>query len=125
MSSDRADSRQFARLRLPAMYTLVRVRPIGDERFSWTGYIYDISEGGMRFELDTPLDPGTSIEVRAMLPGANHMTFEAAGQVVRLHDDDEIPGPARMGMTFDHFALEEDRSRLADYIGGGAPRLAA
>ncbi len=110
------ESRQYPRLRLPAMYTLVRVRPAGTERYLWTGYIYDISAVGMRFELDAALPPGTEVEVRAMLPGTEHTTFHATGRVVRIHDDTDEPGPVRMGMTFDKFVHHVDRRRLHDYL---------
>lgn len=119
-----AESRQHPRLKLPAMYTLVRVRRQGQERYSWTGYIYDISASGMRFELDSPLDLGSSIEVRAMLPGARQTTFHATGRVVRQLDDDAA-GPVRMGMTFDAFQRHTDRTRLLDYLEGAGLRLAA
>ena len=52
MSSHEAESnesRHAARLKVPAMYTLVRVRPQGQARYCWTGHIYDVSESGMRF----------------------------------------------------------------------------
>ena len=115
LSPSRNDSRQSVRVKLPAMYTLVRVKPVGAERFRWTGYIYDISSSGMRFELDAPVDPGIKLEVKAMLPGTQHTTIRAQGTVVRIHDDDQLPGPTRMGMTFDHF-IEEDQVRLANYL---------
>jgi len=110
------NARRSPRLKLPPMYTLVRVKPEGAERFRWTGYIYDISETGMRFEVDAPVEPGTRLEVRAMLPGIFHTTFNAAGTVVRIHDDDENAGPCRMGMIFDRFEADEDRLRLQDYL---------
>lgn len=111
-----SDARQFPRLRLPAMYTLMRVRPQGAERYMWTGYIYDISASGMRFELDTALPPGTTVEFRAMLPGQFHTTFSGAGTVVRLHDDEEEKGPMRMGLSINAFARHGDRRRLSDYL---------
>ncbi len=98
------------------MYTLVRVRPHGQGRYCWTGHIYDVSAGGMRFELDQSLDPGTQIDVRAMLPGAHHITFNATGRIVRLHDDDDVSGPARMGMVFDEFRHGTDEDRLSQYL---------
>ncbi|NJL32049.1 MAG: PilZ domain-containing protein [Phycisphaerales bacterium] len=113
-SFEPVDARHTPRLRLPAMYTLVRVRPTGYPKFLWTGYIYDISATGMRFELDVVLDPGTDIEVRAMLPGTSQITFDARGKVVRIHDDE--PGPCRMGMTFDHFRHHADRRELQNYL---------
>ncbi len=114
-SPSRNDSRRNNRVKLPAMYTLVRVKPVGSDRFRWTGYIYDISSSGMRFELDAPIDPGIKLEVKAMLPGIEHTTIRAQGTVVRIHDDDQLPGPTRMGMTFDRF-IEEDESRLNHYL---------
>jgi c-di-GMP-binding flagellar brake protein YcgR len=110
-----AEGRRNPRLSLPAMYTLLRVRHVGDQRYRWTGHIYDISEGGMRFELDTPLPAGTEIEVRGMLPGSHQITFHATGRIVRLHDDEEV-GPIRMGMTFTSFNHDIDRQRLNIYI---------
>lgn len=111
-----ADARAYPRLRIPAMYTLLRARPAGRERFIWTGYIYDISLNGMRFELDHALEPGAELEVRGMLPGANQITFRAAGRVVRIHDDPDEPGPVRMAMTFTHFYSDLDELRLNTYL---------
>ncbi len=76
------------RLKLPAMYTLVRVRLAGEEYYRWTGHVYDVSLSGMRFELDEVITPGTEIEVRTMLPGHRHTLFRAFGRVVRIHDDE-------------------------------------
>ena len=110
-----AEARSNPRLMLPAMYTLLRVRHVGDQRYRWTGHIYDISETGMRFELDTPLPAGTEVEVRGMLQGTQQVTFHAAGRIVRMHDDEEV-GPTRMGMTFTRFNHDIDRQRLNIYL---------
>jgi c-di-GMP-binding flagellar brake protein YcgR len=112
---DANDARGTTRVKLPPMYTLVRVKPEGAERYRWTGYIYDISSGGMRFELVAPVDPGIRLEVKAMLPGNLHTTIRAKGTVVRIHDDDNLPGPTRMGMMFDSF-VEDDKTKLEDYL---------
>ncbi|HEX7010529.1 MAG TPA: PilZ domain-containing protein [Phycisphaeraceae bacterium] len=104
------------RLRVPAMYTLLRVRPAGASRYCWTGHIYDISLTGMRFELDAPLEPGTRVEVRGMLPGMTHTLFRATGRIIRLHEDTPDVVPVRMGMTLDQFQSDIDRLRLADYL---------
>ena len=111
-----ADARQSPRLKLPAMYTLVRAKPVGEERYCWTGYIYDISASGMRFELDAALSPGTQLEFRAMLPGADQTTVRALGRVVRQHDELHEPGPVRMGLTFERFAHHTDRRKLWSYL---------
>ena len=111
------ESRGEPRLKLPAMYTLLRAKPAGADRYRWTGYIYDISVTGMRFELDEPLEPGTEIEVRGMLPAGRHTTFRAIGRIVRIHDDEDAQfGPVRMAMQFDAFTRENERERLIDYL---------
>ncbi|GAB4110107.1 MAG: hypothetical protein Kow00105_18810 [Phycisphaeraceae bacterium] len=121
--TDHADARSNPRLKLPAMYTLLRVRHVGDQRYRWTGHIYDISETGMRFELDTPLPAGTEVEVRGMLPGTQQVTFHAVGRIVRMHDEEEV-GPVRMGMTFTRFHHDIDRQRLNIYLNHSGLRAA-
>lgn len=120
-----AESRQSPRLKLPAMYTLLRIRPRGTERFKWTGHIYDISTGGMRFEMDTDLPAGTQIEVRAMLPGATPTTVTVSGTILRMHDDNPALPPVRMAMTFNAFSHPIDRQKLVDYLTDRGLRLAA
>lgn len=130
-SDPAGDSRRALRLKLPAMYTLVRVRlrlpetRRQRERYTWAGYIYDISETGMRFELDRMLDPGTELEVEGLLPGgAGSTTFRAKGRVVRIHDEaDDRFGPVRMAMAFDQFDTDEDRRHLAEYVTRESMRL--
>jgi hypothetical protein len=122
---DAGDQRECPRLKVPPMYTLVRVRPVGEKRYRWLGYVHDVSEKGMRFELDCPLPPGSEVEVRAMLPGRYHMTFRAKGRVVRIHDDLEFQGPMRMAMIFDEFPRPVDLERLTMYLKLAKPALAA
>lgn len=120
-----AEARRLPRLKVPAMYTLLRVRIAGESRYRWTGHIYDISLSGMRFELDKPLDPGTRVEVRGMLPGQTHTLFRATGQVVRIHEESDQPGPVRMGMAFESFNNAVDRRRLSTYLTDAGLRQAA
>jgi hypothetical protein len=119
------EQRTTPRFRLPPMYTLLRARlarpdadalPHQDDRYPWTGHVYDISLSGMRFELDHALAAGTRVEVRVLLPGRGHHAFRAVGNVVRLHDEADEPGPMRMGMTFDDFADSADQGLLTDYL---------
>jgi c-di-GMP-binding flagellar brake protein YcgR len=119
-----AEARHQPRLKLPAMYTLLRARLAGEKRYRWSGHLYDISLTGMRFELDLPVDPGAEVEVHLMLPGPEHTTLNVTGRVVRIHGDDE-QGPARMGMTIDRFDGVRDREKLADYLSAKGLRLAA
>jgi len=107
------------------MYTVVRVRPKGEKRYRWTGFAYDISNTGMRFELDEAVSPGANLEVRVMLPGSPPSTFHATGRVIRLHDDPDDPGPVRMALHFETFRLAADRKHLAGYIAQDHPPLAA
>ena len=120
-----AEARRFPRLKIPAMYSLVRVRPADTDRYLWTGHIYDVSLNGMRFELDQPLEPGTAIDVRGVLPGETHVAFRATGQVVRFHDEAQEPGPVRMGMRFASFQSDIDQDRLNNYLDDHGLRLAA
>ncbi|MEE9405387.1 MAG: PilZ domain-containing protein [Algisphaera sp.] len=120
-----AETRQQPRLKIPAMYSVVRVRPAGEENYRWSGHIYDVSMSGMRFELDDALEPGTHIEVRGLLPGQTHIQFNATGRIVRYHDEGPEVGPTRMGMIFEQFETRTDESRLADYLGQAGLRLAA
>ena len=117
--------RRDRRLRVPPMYTLIRVRPPGRRKYIWSGHIYDVSSTGLRFELDTPVAPGTPIDVRVTLPGAGGTTVSLSGHVVRWHDDADEPGPVRMGMAFDTFARPVDRFRLLEYLRAHAARAAA
>ena len=98
------------------MYTFLRARPAGNDRYCWSGHIYDISASGMRFELDVSVDPGTELEIRAMLPGSSDTTVTAIGRVVRLHDDSDERGPVRMAIVFSEFAQHRDRLQLDTYL---------
>lgn len=120
-----AEARQHPRLRLPAMYTLVRVRLRGESRYRWTGHAYDVSASGLRFEMDEPLDAGAQVEVSVLLPGHQHTTFRAAGRVVRMHDDEAERGPVRMGMTFDSFEDADEQRRFLDYLASAGVHAAA
>ena len=118
------EARQAPRLRLPAMYTLIRLRKKGESRFNYTGYIYDISQTGMRFELDDPMTPGTELEFRALLPGSQTTTFSASGHLIRMHDDMDEPGPVRMAIQFDKFKTVVDRQMLHQYLDQRRGRVA-
>lgn len=112
----RRDQRQHPRIKVPAMYTLVRARVVGSEKYTFTGHIYDVSVGGMRIELDMPVEPGTQLEVRGMLPGGGHTTFRALGRVARVHSDAGERGPTILGVQFESFRSPMDRHRLVEYI---------
>lgn len=110
------EQRQHPRIKVPAMYTLVRARVVGSNKYTWTGHIYDVSLGGVRFELDMPVEVGTELELRGMLPGGEHTTFRVVGRVARVHSDADEPGPCVMGLRFESFRSPMDRHRLGAYI---------
>jgi hypothetical protein len=111
--------RRFERFDLPFAYTSVAVRAQDRDEFEYTGHAYDISEGGVQFELDRAIEPGTPVAVRLDLPpnllaeagdvGPGRSVF-LMGNVVWL--DDSEPGPARMAMAVTRFARAGDRERL-------------
>jgi len=65
------------------------------------------------------------VEVRAMLPGAEHTTFHASGKVVRIHDESGDAGPVRMGMIFEKFVHHVDRRKLHNYLSNSGLQQAA
>jgi hypothetical protein len=125
------DRRRFARFVVEPMYTPIaaRVQDDGDDGpFNLEGHAYDISEGGMRFELDRPVEPGRRIAIRIFLPGTcerdEGRSVLVEGRVVWLEDADQ-PGPCRLAVVFTHFARAGDRDRLIRHFGSGRYRLAA
>jgi len=107
-----ANHRKHPRLRLPVGYAAVCVKRGGQELY---GHAYDLSLGGVRFELDTPLEPGEHVEIDLALPGRVVRTVHARGKCVRFHDEDEV-GPIRMGVSFDALSSDGDRMTLERYL---------
>lgn len=108
----RLNRRRFERFSTRPMYTPVVVRlaglPVGE------GHAYDISEGGVRFELDAPIPPGTPVEMTITLPGRSPETdrrIAVAANVVWARRDPDEPGPVQMAAAFTRFAAA-DRERL-------------
>ncbi|HEX2839267.1 MAG TPA: PilZ domain-containing protein [Phycisphaerales bacterium] len=109
--------RRFERFNLPCAYSGVAVRLKDAERFEHEGHAYDISEGGIQFELDRGIAAGTPVTMRVDLPdamlaedmGPGRSVF-VEGNVVWLDDSDV--GPARMALAITRFAREGDRERL-------------
>lgn len=119
--------RQFERFRLPVGYTPIAVRPLRAQQARLVGHAYDISEGGVRFELDRPVPAGTRVAMRIGLPtptGPARAVF-AFGNVVWLNDDPDEPGPVRMAAVFTRFPHAADRQRLLDHLSSGRRARAA
>ena len=122
--------RRHARFQLEPMYTPVAVRTLDKEVFDIEGHAYDISEGGIRFELDRAVPPGTKIAMQITLPnldsreiGPGRSIFVFAN-VIWIEDEDE-PGPVRTAAVFTHFARAGDRERLLRQFASGRFRAAA
>ncbi|HBS28646.1 MAG TPA: hypothetical protein DEB06_04145 [Phycisphaerales bacterium] len=127
-----SDRRRHPRYLLPSSYTAVEARPMDSESFDWKGHAYDISEGGMRFELDHPVEPGTRIAVRIQLPGAEFLRLTERrpvyvfANVVWIEEDDlDQPGPVRMACVFHRFVMPGDKERLCKRLASGRFSLAA
>ncbi len=129
MSSGR-ERRQFPRFELEPMYTTIALRFMDGETFDLEGHAYDVSEGGLRFELDRPIAPGTRVALRITLPtmqggdrGPGRAVFVFAN-VVWLEDEDQ-PGPYKMAAVFSQWARAGDRERLIGEFRTGVYRQAA
>ena len=117
--------REFERIRVQPMYTAVTACSSSKERSPrLEGHVYDISQGGVRIELDDPLDLGEIVSLQLDLPGTD-AAVQAAAKVVWIHDDQDDPGPRRMALRFTEFLNSSDRSRLVDYIDRERGRRAA
>ncbi|MFO0858038.1 MAG: PilZ domain-containing protein [Phycisphaerales bacterium] len=123
--------RRFERFSLPSAYTAIHVRTLDQDKFVHSGHTYDICEGGVQFELDYPIAPGTPIAAQIELPssvadeqGGPGRAIYVFGNVVWL--DDSEPGPVRVAMTINRYAREGDRERLIRvFAAGKLNRLAA
>jgi len=125
-----ADRRRFPRFSLEPMYAPISARTLDSESFDNEGHAYDISEGGCRFELDRPIEPGTGIVLQITLPtmhssqlGPGRAVFVFAN-VVWIEDEDQ-PGPVKMACVFSRFARVGDRERLLKELRTGRYRAAA
>ncbi len=113
------------------MYTTLSVRTMDETVFTRHGHAYDLSEGGARFELDVPIEPGTQIAIQIQLPesaieggdvGPGRAVF-VIGNVVWC--DIAEPGPAKMAVAFTRFARTGDRDRLLKPFQNGFMRRVA
>jgi hypothetical protein len=123
--------RRFERFMLPAAYTAIAIRTLDSDTFDFEGHTYDISEGGLQFELDRGFEAGTQVAIKIELPdavlaagdtGPGRAVF-AFGNIVWMDDSD--PGPVRMAVVFTRFARTGDRERLLRTFAAGRLRRAA
>jgi hypothetical protein len=124
------DRRTHPRFQLEPMYTPLTVRNGEDAASDNEGHAYDISEGGVRFEADKPIKPGTTVTMQIVLPNFNQKELEP-GRTVSVHaniiwiEDEDEPGPYKMAAIFTRFAKAGDRDRLLRQFATGRYRSAA
>ena len=125
MTSSDEIRRVCRRYTLAPMYTAVTARRgRASDIPGLCGHIYDISERGIRIELDEALDPGESVVLELDLPGAA-LNVQASASVVWVHDANDDPGPRRMALEFTAFPNRTDRNRLFEFLGREHDRHAA
>jgi hypothetical protein len=115
--------RQYERFRLQPMYTAVNVESHGRSEVI-QGHAYDISEAGVRLELDEPLDPGEDVQVEIRLPG-EATSIGVSATVLWVHGPDDDPAARRLALRFTAFRGPRDHARLVRFLGSGVPRVAA
>ena len=101
--------RKANRMAVPPMYSTlaVQAKPFRGAR---EGHVYDLSESGLRFEIDDPLPVGTDLALEFAVPAAG--VIRANARIVRVYDEADDPGPRRMGARFTGFSTPEDEARL-------------
>ena len=131
MQPSTTDRRSFPRFQLEPMYTPLAIGDLGEQSpLSNEGHAYDISEGGVRFEAEQPIPPGSTVQMRITLPNLSEHDLESnrtvlvTANVVWLEDEDE-PGPYKMAAIFRSFARVGDRERLLRQFASGRYRAAA
>lgn len=93
------------------MYSAIEVKLASDAPDAMSGHAYDISRGGVSFELDRAIEPGTPIYLRLSLPEWLQGLADGESDTVSVHvkgtvvwaDDDGVPGPVRMAAVFTSF----------------------
>ncbi|MCZ6836663.1 MAG: PilZ domain-containing protein [Planctomycetota bacterium] len=125
LNAEPTERRISPRIKLSPMHSPVTVQNTQD--FSLThleGHAYDISETGVRLELDEAVKVGSSLSLLLELPGQATGMF-VAGEVVWINDEEDDPGPRRMALRFTDFPSEGDRTRLQIFLGCLPDQIAA
>ena len=122
--------RRFPRFALQPAYTPIAARTLDSETFDFEGHAYDISEGGVQFELDRAIKPGTKIALAITLPTMNSRNI-GPGRAIYVFanviwtDNDDVDGPVRIAAVFTRFARAGDQERLRNEFRTGQYRAAA
>lgn len=128
-----SDRRAHARFPLKPMYTGIEVKAATADGQPLEGHAYDISRGGVSFELDDAIEPGTPVYLKLTLPewllglvegDADLSSVRIRGTVVWT-DDDGVPGPVRMAATFHSFISESEQELFLKTLKGHRYALVA
>ncbi|MBL4590800.1 MAG: PilZ domain-containing protein [Phycisphaerales bacterium] len=118
MSIQSINRRQHERFLVNPGYTstCVRIHP-DEETFTRSGHIYDLSEGGVCFELDIPIEPGSTVSMQIDLPGLAGPEDIGPGRAVFVTGnvvwcDIEEPGAAKMALAITRYDRAGDKERL-------------
>jgi len=116
--------RRHERFSLPPMYTSLTVNVMSEPKIQCEGHCYDISEGGVQFELDDAIPRGTPVQLLIELPSSLVDEDECGERAVAVIAnvvwiDSSEPGPVRMAAVFSRFARADDRERLFRHITSG------
>ena len=126
--ANQINRRQFERFALPPMYSRVTMRRLHGDTFEYEGHAYDISEAGLCFEIDKPIEPGATVVIRIDLPTATDEEpdyVEVFSRIIRVDEDDQEFGPVRMAASFSRFVRFGDKQRLIAHFCTGRYARAA
>jgi hypothetical protein len=111
------DVREYERFQLEPMYTGVTVQRVeGMALRAIEGHAYDVSEAGIRIELDEPLEVNERVAVTISLAGSA-ACIAASARVVWVHDAEDDPAARRMALEFTQFRSPDDHARLLGHLG--------
>jgi c-di-GMP-binding flagellar brake protein YcgR len=109
--TDVANRRRRPRVVVPAAYAAATLRVVGQRGEPLMAHVLNLAEGGMAVEADGPVEPGTPLTVELCIPGLGRLRNDcwpvmvAAGQVVRVDVDEDLPqGPVRLAVRFERIS---------------------
>lgn len=110
---------------MPHQYTPVTVHRSGTMAMGGLqGHVYDVSESGIRLELDEPLEVASQVVFQVQLP-LGHGPVTGTATVVWVNDEHDDPGPRRCALHIRDYLTPADHARLLAYLGQAQPCRAA
>lgn len=133
LTGNPSDRRAHTRYALRPMYSGIEVKLDALATEPLHGHAYDISRGGVCFELDDRIEPGTPVLLKLTLPewllgltdGESDLTSVQVKGTVVWNDDDGVPGPVRMAAVFTSFETMAERELFLRTLKGHRYAIAA